>query len=152
MSITRRGLLAGVAAVAVAGPSLALTEPAGSTKFRIAGWKAVPARGQASFDYQSFSPSPSWNFPVAVPTGQQAWVTDMTFQSKNIRNPADVQGLRSSYAVFNSINTLTEHMPALHFNVPIILPAGFVISGTFINQSDEEQNMIATMHGLMVPV
>jgi hypothetical protein len=136
--------------------------PAGAYHFRIACWQSVVGRannagnpGEVPFSQgggaSALSPSASsWNFPVTVPQGFWCYVTDMVFQSKCIRDAGNA--LRSSYAVFNSIDTLPEHCPVRHFVTPIILPAGFVIDGTFINQSNEDQNMIAALHGWMVPV
>lgn len=139
--------------------------PANSHPFRFAYWANVPARavngatGQVTFGNPNdgvngfvLSPPPTYNFPVTIGPNENYWITDITYQSKCIRNTNYPETLRSSYAVINSVWTMTEHCPYVSFEAPIILPSNFVLSGTFINQAYENQNMLIAIHGYIVPV
>lgn len=126
--------------------------PIGSVPFRICASGSVPPNGQSlSFEGLVYGPEGTWNFPATVWEGVEFWITDLQFQSKMVRHPDRPQDHRSSYAVFQSIMTLTEHNPFCSYRSPIRLPAGFNITGFWINQSAEHQNMIAAMHGYVVP-
>jgi hypothetical protein len=128
------------------------TAPADVTPFRFCVSGAVPAWSTLSFNYITpYSPG-AWSFPRTVPMGTQYFVTELQFASKKVRHPADPGNMRSSYAVFNNVMTMTEHMPFCSYRSPLILPAGFVITGQWMNNSNEPQNMIAAMHGYVVPL
>lgn len=92
-----------------------------------------------------YTPS-SWAFNTTIPPGTYVYVTDIIFVSKNVRHP--YTGTRSSYLVLNSLVTVADHMGGqIHFNSPMVLPPGYSFGGAFINQSPEDQNMIAILTG-----
>jgi hypothetical protein len=76
----------------------------------------------------------------------------MLFQSKAIRLTDIGVRNKSSYAQIDSVWTLTEHAPSAHFVTPIKLGPGFVLTGKFIYQAPESQNMIIRIHGYMEPL
>jgi len=88
----------------------------------------------------------SWAFNTTIPPGTYVYVTDIIFQSKNVRHPNT--GTRSSYLVLNSLITVADHMGGqVHLNAPLIVGPGYAFGGAFINQSPEVQNMVAIVTG-----
>lgn len=94
-----------------------------------------------------------WNFPVTVPTGEWYSVTDLYLQTKRVnyitqnRPDGAPSGTRSSYLILTGLVTVTDHQPHLRFEVPLLLPPGFTVTGGFANGSPETQNMIAVVAG-----
>lgn len=86
----------------------------------------------------------SWSFPYTVPEGHQLYVTDILFQAKNI------PGQRPNYLVLDGLYTLTSDIGHIPFATPLIVPAGFKITGRFDNNtSDTAMNMIAMVKGVL---
>lgn len=126
--------------------------PPNATPFRFCVSGSVPAGSTLSFNsITPYSPG-AWPFPHIVPANTQYFVTELQFASKKVRHPQDPGNMRSSYAVFNNIMTMTEHMPFCSYRVPIRLPEGFNITGQWMNNSNELQNMIASLHGYALPL
>lgn len=110
-----------------------------------------PSGGNVSIDNLGPYGSPifEWNFPVTVPVGKVMFITDIEFVSKCVRRPSQDGTWRNSYLVLDSITTMGENLPVRHYVTPIRLPAGFKVTGHFQNNSPEDQNMIARVHGYM---
>ncbi|NTB04248.1 hypothetical protein [Agrobacterium tumefaciens] len=124
--------------------------------FSISSWASVPpvddpSGGKVSLDNLGpyGPPAFEWNFPVEVPVGKTMYVTDIEFVSKCVRRPSQDVTWRNSYVVLNSITTMGENQPTRHYVTPIRLPAEFVVSGHFQNNSPENQNMIVRVHGYL---
>lgn len=89
----------------------------------------------------------TWSWNTTLPADTTLYVTDIIFQSKNVQ-PDQNGKTKSSYLVINSFITVAEHMGGqIHFNSPMIVPPGTTLTGAFINQSTENQNMVAILTG-----
>ena len=101
--------------------------------------------GWVSLEYKTYTPMTSFSFPWTVPDGHQFFLTDILFQAKNI------PGQRPSYLVLNNLYTLTSDLGQIHFRTPLILPAGFMLTGAFGNNTtDSSVNIIALVNGILV--
>ena len=98
-----------------------------------------------SLEYKTYFTANSWSFPFTIPEGHSYYLTDVLFQAKNI------PGQRPSYLVLESLFTVTSDIGRLHMRTPLILPAGFVLTGGFDNNTtDSTMNIIAVVNGVLV--
>ena len=117
----------------------------------LSGAWSVPGNGTiVPLSWTSAYSHGTWSWNTTLPSDTTLYVTDIIFQSKGVQPSSGqpVGSTRSSYLVINGLVTVAEHMGGqIHFNSPMIVPPGTTLSGGFINQSPESQNMIAILLG-----
>lgn len=97
-----------------------------------------------SVEYKTYFTAGSWSFPFTVPEGHYYYLTDILFQAKN------VPGQLPSYFVLSSLFTVTSDIGHIHMRTPLVLPAGFILTGGFDNNTvHSTMNIIAIVNGVL---
>jgi hypothetical protein len=91
----------------------------------------------------------SWAFGTVVPQGWCYYITDVYYSAKLIETGGS---RRSSGLVLDDLVTVYDYQSHYRPTTPLIAPPGFKVTGSFTNNTAEEQNMLAIVSGYLEPV
>jgi hypothetical protein len=119
----------------------------------VSGSMAVPAGpgSRVSLDHLPIYTaiiSRSWAFGTVIPQGWCYYITDVYYSAKLIEAAG---GRRSSSLVLNGLVTVHDYQSHYQPTTPLIVPPGFKVTGSFTNNTAEEQNMLAIVSGYLKP-
>lgn len=87
-------------------------------------------------------------FPYTVPAGHWLGIVDAQLGSKFTDGGT---GARASMLVLNNVLSVPDNAAALHFRVPLVIPAGITLTADIINNDAEQQWMNSVITGILVP-
>jgi hypothetical protein len=93
--------------------------------------------------------SRGWAFGTVIPQGWCYYITDVYYSAKLIETGGS---RRSSGLVLNGLVTVYDYQSHYRPATPLIAPPGFKVTGSFTNNTAEEQNMLAIVSGYLEPV
>jgi hypothetical protein len=119
----------------------------------ISGAVAMPAGpgSRVSLDHLPiYTPivSRSWAFGTRIPDGWCYYITDVYYSAKLIEAGGS---RRSSGLVLDGLVTVWDYQSHYRPTTPLIAPPGFKVTGSFTNNTAEEQNMLAIVSGYLEP-
>lgn len=85
-------------------------------------------------------------FPYTVPAGKWLAIKDISLQDKVAIDTSGFE--RNNYFIVSNVGSAMSRSP-LHYTSPVVIPPGATISFTLINNSREDQWMIASMTGYL---
>lgn len=88
-------------------------------------------------------------FPYTVPAGYWLGIIDMQIGSKFTDGGP---GARASMLVLNNVASVPDNVGIQTFRIPLVVPAGIVLTADLINNDSEQQWMNSVITGLLVPV
>ena len=92
--------------------------------------------------------SRSWAFGTVIPQGWCYYITDVYYSAKLIETGGS---RRSSGLVLDGLVTVYDYQSHYRPTTPLIAPPGFKVTGSFTNNTAEEQNMLAIVSGYLEP-
>lgn len=119
----------------------------------ISGTAAMPAGpgSRVSLDYlPMYTPiiSRSMAFGSVIPQGWCYYITDVYYSAKLIEADGS---RRSSGLVLDGLVTVYDYQSHYQPTTPLIAPPGFKVTGSFTNNTAEQQNMLAIVSGYLEP-
>jgi hypothetical protein len=92
--------------------------------------------------------SRGWAFGTVIPQGWCYYITDVYYSAKLIETGGS---RRSSGLVLDGLVTVYDYQSHYRPATPLIAPPGFKVTGSFTNNTAEEQNMLAIVSGYLEP-